>query len=599
MSKFGFTKDWMRTHYCGTIGQEMVDQEVVLNGWVRKRRDLGGVVFIDLWDKTGVVQTVFNPELCKAETHSAAGDLRSEYVVALKGKVRVRPEGTENPNIPTGNYEVLVDELNLLAKSEALPFMVGEETDEVDEMIRLNYRYLDLRRDRMQANLRTRAKVVNTIRNYMADHDYLEVETPLLVKSTPEGARDYLVPARLMPGAFFALPQSPQIFKQILMIGGVDKYYQIAKCFRDEDLRADRQPEFTQLDIECSFPTEETIHQIIEGVLKKVWKDVLGVDFAEPFPSMTWHEAMRRFGSDKPDLRIPYEIVNAGEVFDGAGFAPFQTLLDQGGVVKVLPLPGGASLSRKATDDVIAKAKALGAPELAAFQLKEEGLKGPLCKFLSEERQAKLIELAGLKVGDALFLMAHQDWKLACTVLGSLRLELARANGHVGEGWKFLWVTEFPMYEWDEEGKRWNAQHHPFTMPNVEDLDKLVSDPGSVRSRAYDVVLNGVELGSGSIRIHDEEIQATVFQALGFTPEAARERFGFLLDALKFGTPPHGGMALGLDRICMLLCGAKTIRDNIAFPKTARAQCLMSQAPSAVEEKQLDELGLVIRPLIK
>lgn len=599
MSKFGFTKDWMRTHYCGTIGQEMVDQEVVLNGWVRKRRDLGGVVFIDLWDKTGVVQTVFNPELCNAETHSAAGDLRSEYVVALKGKVRVRPEGTENPNIPTGNYEVLVDELNLLAKSEALPFMVGEETDEVDEMIRLNYRYLDLRRDRMQANLRTRAKVVNTIRNYMADHDYLEVETPLLVKSTPEGARDYLVPARLMPGAFFALPQSPQIFKQILMIGGVDKYYQIAKCFRDEDLRADRQPEFTQLDIECSFPTEETIHQIIEGVLKKVWKDVLGVDFAEPFPSMTWHEAMRRFGSDKPDLRIPYEIVDAGEVFDGAGFAPFQTLLDQGGVVKVLPLPGGASLSRKATDDVIAKAKALGAPELAAFQLKEEGLKGPLCKFLSEERQAKLIELAGLKVGDALFLMAHQDWKLACTVLGSLRLELARANGHVGEGWKFLWVTEFPMYEWDEEGKRWNAQHHPFTMPNVEDLDKLVSDPGSVRSRAYDVVLNGVELGSGSIRIHDEEIQATVFQALGFTPEAARERFGFLLDALKFGTPPHGGMALGLDRICMLLCGAKTIRDNIAFPKTARAQCLMSQAPSAVEEKQLDELGLVIRPLIK
>lgn len=599
MSKFGFTKDWMRTHYCGTIGQEMVDQEVVLNGWVRKRRDLGGVVFIDLWDKTGVVQTVFNPELCNAETHSAAGDLRSEYVVALKGKVRVRPEGTENPNIPTGNYEVLVDELNLLAKSEALPFMVGEETDEVDEMIRLNYRYLDLRRDRMQANLRTRAKVVNTIRNYMADHDYLEVETPLLVKSTPEGARDYLVPARLMPGAFFALPQSPQIFKQILMIGGVDKYYQIAKCFRDEDLRADRQPEFTQLDIECSFPTEETIHQIIEGVLKKVWKDVLGVDFAEPFPRMTWHEAMRRFGSDKPDLRIPYEIVDAGEVFDGAGFAPFQTLLDQGGVVKVLPLPGGASLSRKATDDVIAKAKALGAPELAAFQLKEEGLKGPLCKFLSEERQAKLIELAGLKVGDALFLMAHQDWKLACTVLGSLRLELARANGHVGEGWKFLWVTEFPMYEWDEEGKRWNAQHHPFTMPNVEDLDKLVSDPGSVRSRAYDVVLNGVELGSGSIRIHDEEIQATVFQALGFTPEAARERFGFLLDALKFGTPPHGGMALGLDRICMLLCGAKTIRDNIAFPKTARAQCLMSQAPSAVEEKQLDELGLVIRPLIK
>lgn len=594
-----FSQDWLRTVYCGQVNEQHVGQTVVLNGWVRKRRDLGGVVFIDLWDHTGVVQTVFNPELCSAETHQKAGDLRSEYVVALKGTVRVRPQGTENSAIATGSYEIMVDELNLLSKSEPLPFVIGDETDEVDETIRLHYRYLDLRRDRMQSNLRQRSRVVNLIRNYLAEQDFLEVETPLLVKSTPEGARDYLVPARLVPGTFFALPQSPQIFKQILMIGGCDRYFQIAKCFRDEDLRADRQPEFTQVDLEMAFPDEVKIQSVIEGYLKEVWRKELGEPMTEPFPHLTWHQAMERFGSDKPDLRIPFEIVDVKEVFDGAGFKPFQDILDNGGVVKVLPLPGGASLSRKNVDDVVGKAKALGAPDLAVFQLKEEGLKGPLCKFLSEDRQQLLIQKAGLKQGDALFLMAHPKWNLTCTVLGNLRLELARTYGHIQEGWKFLWVDQFPMYEWDEDQKRWCAQHHPFTMPNTEDLDKLTSDPGSVRARAYDIVLNGIELGSGSIRIHDSQIQSQVFEALGFTPESAKARFGFLLDALQYGTPPHGGMALGIDRICMLIAGNHTIRDNIAFPKTARAQCLMSQAPDKVDDLQLDELGLVIRQSLK
>ncbi|MGN0883272.1 aspartate--tRNA ligase [Cloacibacillus porcorum] len=591
-----YDASWQRTMYCGAPRLEDAGKETVLNGWLRCRRDLGGIIFIELWDKTGVTQVVFNPEL-NAEAHERAGALRSEYVLAVKGRLRRRPEGTENPELATGAVELLVDDFIVLAPAKLIPFEL-DNADSVNEDLRMKYRYLDLRRESMQANLRTRHEVTRYTRNYFGDNGFIEVETPMLTKSTPEGARDYLVPSRVNPGKFYALPQSPQLFKQLLMVSGCDRYMQIVKCFRDEDLRADRQPEFTQIDLEMSFITEEDIMTLVENYLAGLFKEIKGVEVKTPFLRMTWDEAMNKYGIDKPDMRIPLEMVPLEEVFAG-GENPFAALVAGGGTIKGLRLPGGAALSRKELSDLEGRAKALGAKGMANFQVKEGELKGPLVKFLDEGRIAKLKELSGIENGDALFIMADESWRRACEILGQIRLELGRERGLVEEGFRFLWVTEFPLFEWDDETGRYTAVHHPFTAPMNEDMEYLLSEPGRVRSRAYDVVLNGTELGGGSIRIHNPEMQQKAFQALNFTPEAARERFGFLLDGLSYGTPPHGGLAIGLDRLVMLMTGSKSIRDVMAFPKNQKAQCPMTEAPSEVEAKQLDELSIkTIEPLV-
>ena len=591
-----YDASWQRTMYCGAPRLEDAGKETVLNGWLRCRRDLGGIIFIELWDKTGVTQVVFNPEL-NAEAHERAGALRSEYVLAVKGRLRRRPEGTENPELATGAVELLVDDFIVLAPAKLIPFEL-DNADSVNEDLRMKYRYLDLRRESMQANLRTRHEVTRYTRNYFGDNGFIEVETPMLTKSTPEGARDYLVPSRVNPGKFYALPQSPQLFKQLLMVSGCDRYMQIVKCFRDEDLRADRQPEFTQIDLEMSFITEEDIMTLVENYLAGLFKEIKGVEVKTPFLRMTWDEAMNKYGIDKPDMRIPLEMVPLEEVFAG-GENPFAALVAGGGTIKGLRLPGGAALSRKKLSDLEGRAKALGAKGMANFQVKEGELKGPLVKFLDEGRIAKLKELSGIENGDALFIMADESWRRACEILGQIRLELGRERGLVEEGFRFLWVTEFPLFEWDDETGRYTAVHHPFTAPMNEDMEYLLSEPGRVRSRAYDVVLNGTELGGGSIRIHNPEMQQKAFQALNFTPEAARERFGFLLDGLSYGTPPHGGLAIGLDRLVMLMTGSKSIRDVMAFPKNQKAQCPMTEAPSEVEAKQLDELSIkTIEPLV-
>ena len=591
-----YDASWQRTMYCGAPRLEDAGKETVLNGWLRCRRDLGGIIFIELWDKTGVTQVVFNPEL-NAEAHERAGALRSEYVLAVKGRLRRRPEGTENPELATGAVELLVDDFIVLAPAKLIPFEL-DNADSVNEDLRMKYRYLDLRRESMQANLRTRHEVTRYTRNYFGDNGFIEVETPMLTKSTPEGARDYLVPSRVNPGKFYALPQSPQLFKQLLMVSGCDRYMQIVKCFRDEDLRADRQPEFTQIDLEMSFITEEDIMTLVENYLAGLFKEIKGVEVKTPFLRMTWDEAMNKYGIDKPDMRIPLEMVPLEEVFAG-GENPFAALVAGGGTIEGLRLPGGAALSRKELSDLEGRAKALGAKGMANFQVKEGELKGPLVKFLDEGRIAKLKELSGIENGDALFIMADESWRRACEILGQIRLELGRERGLVEEGFRFLWVTEFPLFEWDDETGRYTAVHHPFTAPMNEDMEYLLSEPGRVRSRAYDVVLNGTELGGGSIRIHNPEMQQKAFQALNFTPEAARERFGFLLDGLSYGTPPHGGLAIGLDRLVMLMTGSKSIRDVMAFPKNQKAQCPMTEAPSEVEAKQLDELSIkTIEPLV-
>lgn len=588
MEKY-YDSSWQRTMFCGEPRLEDSGKEAVLNGWLRCRRDLGGIIFIELWDKTGITQVVFNPEL-NAEAHKRANSLRNEYVLAVKGVIRQRPEGTENTDHATGSVELLVNDFMILAPSKLIPFEM-DNADSVSEDLRLKYRYLDLRRETMQKNLMTRHKVTRFTRNFFGDNGFMEIETPMLTKSTPEGARDYLVPSRVNPGKFYALPQSPQLFKQLLMVSGCDRYMQIVKCFRDEDLRADRQPEFTQIDVEMSFITEEDIMKITETYLAALFSEILDVKVETPFLRLTWKEAMDLYGSDKPDMRISMQMIDLGKVFEG-GENPFSSLVEKGGTIKGLKLEGGASLSRKELSDLENRAKALGAKGMANFQVKDGELKGPLVKFLDEDRISLLKSLSELEDGDALFIMADENWRKACEILGQIRLELGRERGMVEESFKFLWVTEFPLFEWDDETGRYTAVHHPFTAPMSEDLEYLLTEPGKVRSRAYDVVLNGNELGGGSIRIHNPEMQAKAFQALNFTPEAARERFGFLLEGLSFGTPPHGGIALGLDRLVMLICGCKSIRDVMAFPKNQKAQCPMTDAPNIVDQKQLDELAI-------
>jgi aspartyl-tRNA synthetase len=588
----------MRSHYCGSVDESLIDQEVELSGWVHRRRDHGGVIFIDLRDREGLVQVVYDPD--RADSFATAERVRSEYVLHVKGKVRARPAGTENPDLRTGKIEVLGHELEILNAAETPPFMLDIEDDEVSEELRLKYRYVDLRREPMLKRLKLRSEIARILRNYLDDHGFMDIETPMLTKATPEGARDYLVPSRTHPGSFFALPQSPQIFKQLLMVSGLDRYYQIVRCFRDEDLRADRQPEFTQLDIETSFLDEEEIMSMMEEMMRQVFQQSLGVELPNPFPRMDYDEAMRRYGSDKPDLRVPLELVDIADLLKDVEFKVFAgPAQDPNGRVAAMRLPKGGELSRKEIDDYTKFVGIYGAKGLAYIKVNDkaagrDGLQSPILKFLPDEAVDGIMSRTGAEDGDLIFFGADKA-KIVNEALGALRVKLGEDLGLMEGEWKPLWVVDFPMFEWDEKADRWFSLHHPFTSPKESDLDKLESAPGECYSRAYDMVLNGTELGGGSMRIYREAVQRKVFKALGISDEEAQEKFGFLLDALKYGCPPHGGIAFGLDRLVMLLSGAKSIRDVMAFPKTQTAACPLTQAPSEVSDAQLRELNIRLR----
>ena len=582
-----------RTHRCTEVSSQMTGEEVTVMGWVQKRRNLGSLIFIDLRDRSGLLQLVFDEESLSSEDYEKANGLRSEYVIAGVGTVQKRSAAV-NENLKTGDIEIKVHTLRVLSESDTPPFPIDADQTVKDEL-RLKYRYLDLRRPNLQRNLRIRDHVTRIIRNFLSDEGFIEIETPILGKSTPEGARDYLVPSRVHPGSFYGLPQSPQLYKQLLMCSGFDRYYQIAKCFRDEDLRADRQPEFTQADMELSFVDVDDVIDINERLMQKVFKEVLDVDIPLPMQRLTYQEAMDRFGSDKPDTRFGMELVNVSDTVSGCDFMVFKGALEHGGSVRGINAKGLGDLGRKKIDGFVSYAKDFGAKGLAYIQLKTDGtVKSSFAKFMKEDEMEALIKAMDGQPGDLLLFAADQD-KVVFDVLGNLRIHIAKQYDMIDESlFNFLWVTDFPLLEWSEEQNRYTAMHHPFTMPFEEDLEFIDTDPGKVRAKAYDIVLNGTELGGGSIRIHQNDIQEKMFEVLGFTKEDAYERFGFLLDAFKFGVPPHAGLAYGLDRLVMWLTGEDSIRDVIAFPKVKDASCLMTQAPGTVDEIQLDELGIEI-----
>jgi aspartyl-tRNA synthetase len=585
----------MRSHYCGQVDEKLIGQEVTVAGWVHRRRDHGGVIFVDLRDREGLLQIVFDPDA--AAMFKEAERLRSEFVIKVRGRVRERPAGTINPNLASGRVELLAQELELLNRSEPLPFQLDET---VGEEVRLTYRYLDLRREIMNQRLRLRHRLTRAMRQYLDEHGFIDLETPMLTKATPEGARDYLVPSRTHAGKFFALPQSPQIFKQLLMISGFDRYYQIVRCFRDEDLRADRQPEFTQLDIETSFLSQDAIMRLMEGLVRFFFKAVLDASLPDPFERMTFAEAMRRFASDKPDLRIPLELVDVADLVKDCDFKVFAgPAKDPKGRVAALRVPGGGSLPRSQIDECTAFVGRYGAKGLAYIKVNDrakgrEGLQSPIVKFLSDAAVAGILERTGAQDNDLVFFGADTS-KVVNDSIGALRIKIGHDLKLVQEGWRPLWVVDFPMFEWDPEAKRWAAMHHPFTSPANDDPAALRANPEGALAKAYDMVLNGSEIGGGSVRIHRQEMQSTVFDLLGINAEEAQKKFGFLLDALKFGAPPHGGIAFGLDRLTMLMAGADSIREVIAFPKTQTAADLMTDAPTEVNEAQLRELHIRVR----
>lgn len=578
-----------RTHMCGEVSDLDVGHEIVVMGWVQRRRELGKPIFVDLRDRTGILQIVFKSEL-DSELHSKALQLRNEYVIAVRGVLQIRED--INPNLKTGKWEVVAKELRILSKADTPPIHIEDVVD-TSEATRLKYRYLDLRRPVMQKNLMLRHRVAKVARDYFDEKGFIEIETPVLIKSTPEGARDYLVPSRVFPGKFFALPQSPQLFKQILMVSGFDRYFQIAKCFRDEDLRADRQPEFTQIDLEMSFVDIPDVLEVCEGFLKRVYGEVLGIDIDIPFPRMTYAEAMERFGSDKPDTRFGMELVNVSDIVKNSAFKVFSGAIENGGSVRAINAKGcGSKFSRKEIDALTDVVKAYGAKGMAWIAVEDGNLRSSFTKFLTDEEIHGILKRVQAEPGDLICFVADSD-SIVFDALGHLRLEIAKKLNLLDENKNnFLWVTEFPLLEYDDEEKRWVAKHHPFTSPMDEDIPLLDTDPGKVRAKAYDIVLNGIELGGGSIRIHDQELQKKIFNVIGISDEEAQRRFGFLLEAFRYGTPPHGGLAFGLDRMVMLMAKCDSIRDVIAFPKVQNSSCLMTGAPDFVDEKQLEELHI-------